>query len=72
MLKRFDIIDNSRKIFLHSSIVYRIKRGIDYSSRLLSYMLRYSLTGNKYNQFITQLYNKMERKIDYTVVEKSG
>ena len=38
----------------------------------LTYVLRFILTGNKYNQFITQLYNKMEKKIDYTVVEKSG
>ena len=38
----------------------------------LTYVLRFFLTGNKYNQFITQLYNKMEKKIDYTVVEKSG
>ena len=59
-------------ITLTQILLYLNKRGIDYSSRLLSYMLRFCLTGNKYNQFITQLYNKMERKIDYTVVEKSG
>ena len=59
-------------IALTQILLYLNKRGIDYSSRLLSYMLRFRLTGNKYNQFITQLYDKMERKIDYTVVEKSG